>query len=262
MGKKIGITEYRVSAIPLGGYVKMVGEEPDADLDPADIPISFTHKSVWKRILIVAAGPVFNILLAVIIFFGFFLIAGIEDVTPVIRKIDVGGPAQKAGLRKDDLILSIDNRPVESWYDIIKAVEGSRGRKLFVKVRQGNSVIAAEVLPELKTGKNLFGDQVEYYNLGISGFPELEAIVGGVSKGFPAEKAGLKALPERTGRLPPKGCVTRFPKQTALIIQQHLPAVFRLQFLLEFLRNSSGQIRAVDDQSHFGINVYGARIQV
>jgi len=192
LGKKYGDTEYLLSAVPLGGYVKMVGEEPDADLDPADIPISFTHKPVWKRILIVAAGPVFNLLLAVIIFFGFFLIAGIEDVTPVIRKIDVGGPAQKAGLRKDDVILSIDNTPVESWYDIINAVEGSKGRKLFVKVRQGHSVIAAEVLPELKTGKNLFGDQVEYYNLGISGFPDLEAIVGGVSQGFPAEKAGLK----------------------------------------------------------------------
>jgi regulator of sigma E protease len=192
LGKKYGITDYRLSAVPLGGYVKMVGEEPDADLDPADIQISFTHKSVWKRILIVAAGPVFNILLAVIIFFGFFLIAGIEDVTPVIRKIDVGGAAQKAGLRKDDLILSIDNTPVESWYDIIKAVEGSKGQTLFLKARQGNSVIEAEVLPELRTGKNLFGDEVAYYDLGISGFPELEAIVGGVSEGFPAQKAGLK----------------------------------------------------------------------
>ena len=61
-GKKIGITEYRISAIPLGGYVKMVGESPDSELDPSDIPISFTHKHVFKRILIVAAGPFFNIL--------------------------------------------------------------------------------------------------------------------------------------------------------------------------------------------------------
>ena len=55
-GKKIGITDYRISLIPLGGYVKMVGEEPDSEIDPADIPISFTHKHVFKRILIVAAG--------------------------------------------------------------------------------------------------------------------------------------------------------------------------------------------------------------
>ena len=77
VGRKIGITEYRISAIPLGGYVKMVGESPDSELDPSDIPISFTHKHVLKRILIVAAGPLFNILLALIIFFGIFQISGL-----------------------------------------------------------------------------------------------------------------------------------------------------------------------------------------
>ncbi|MBW2540347.1 MAG: site-2 protease family protein, partial [Deltaproteobacteria bacterium] len=56
-GKKIGMTDYRISAIPLGGYVKMVGDEPDTEIDPAAIPFSFTHKNVFKRILIVAAGP-------------------------------------------------------------------------------------------------------------------------------------------------------------------------------------------------------------
>ncbi|MGA8180657.1 MAG: site-2 protease family protein, partial [Desulfobacterales bacterium] len=72
VGKTIGITEYRISAIPLGGYVKMVGEAPDSELDPSEIPLSFTHKHVFKRILIVAAGPFFNILLALIIFFTIF----------------------------------------------------------------------------------------------------------------------------------------------------------------------------------------------
>ena len=86
IGKKIGITDYIISAIPLGGYVKMVGEQPDAELDPADIPISFTHKNVWKRILIVAAGPFFNFLLAVIIFFGIFQISGMFILQPFHRR--------------------------------------------------------------------------------------------------------------------------------------------------------------------------------
>jgi regulator of sigma E protease len=64
IGKKIGRTDYRISAIPLGGYVKMIGEEPDAEVDPADISVSFTHKHVVKRMCIVAAGPFFNILLS------------------------------------------------------------------------------------------------------------------------------------------------------------------------------------------------------
>jgi regulator of sigma E protease len=191
-GKKIGITDYRISLIPLGGYVKMVGEEPDAEIDPADIPISFTQKNVFKRIFIVAAGPAFNILLAIVIFFCFYLISGIEYVTPVIRTIETDGPAHKAGLKKNDLILSIDNARVDSWYDILKAVERGKERPLLLDVRRGDSIFTAEVSPNLSVGKDFFGDDLEYYTLGISGFPEQEAIVGEISEGFPAQKAGLK----------------------------------------------------------------------
>ena len=67
IGKTVGMTDYRVSLIPLGGYVKMVGEEPDSEIEPYLIPQSFTHKSVFKRFLIVAAGPMSNLLLAVAI---------------------------------------------------------------------------------------------------------------------------------------------------------------------------------------------------
>jgi regulator of sigma E protease len=78
IGKKIGITDYRLSAIPLGGYVKMIGEDPDAQVDEVDIHLSFTHKHVFKRICIVAAGPIFNLLLAIVIFFGIFLTSGMQ----------------------------------------------------------------------------------------------------------------------------------------------------------------------------------------
>jgi len=72
VGKKIGMTEYMISAIPLGGYVKMVGEEPDKEIDDSLIPLSFSHKGLFKRSLIVLAGPVFNLLLSVVIFLYFF----------------------------------------------------------------------------------------------------------------------------------------------------------------------------------------------
>jgi len=99
VGRTVGITDYRISAIPLGGYVKMVGEEPDAEIDPADIPISFTHKHVFKRILIVAAGPMFNMLLAVIIFFVIFQISGLLILKPVIGEVKKETPAHRGGLR-------------------------------------------------------------------------------------------------------------------------------------------------------------------
>jgi membrane-associated protease RseP (regulator of RpoE activity) len=96
-GRTVGMTDYRISAIPLGGYVKMVGDEPDAELAPEMIPYSFTHKHVFKRIMIVAAGPFFNLLLAVIIYTGFFTFIGTEDIRPVVNHVVAGEPGGPGG---------------------------------------------------------------------------------------------------------------------------------------------------------------------
>jgi len=191
-GKKIGITDYRISAIPLGGYVKMVGEEPDAEIDPADHTLSFTHKHVVKRMLIVAAGPVFNILLAIFIFFVFLSITGIDDIKPVIRQVQADSVGQKAGLQVNDRIVSIGDSQVDAWYDIDEAVSKSEGKTLTLEVVRNGTVIKIDVKPELKQGTDLLGDSISFYNLGISALPELKAIVGNLSPGLPAEKAGLK----------------------------------------------------------------------
>jgi len=192
IGKKIGITDYRLSAIPLGGYVKMVGEEPDAEVDPADMHLSFTHKHVFKRIGIVAAGPVFNLLLAVLIFFIFFAITGIDEVRPFIRQVQKDSVAWKAGLRVDDLIVSVDGIEIDAWYDIDEAVTESKGKRLHLGVIRNGTLLEIDVWPELKQGIDLLGDRISYYDIGIFAFPELKAIVGDVNAGFPAEKAGLK----------------------------------------------------------------------
>ena len=192
LGKTIGMTDYRISAVPLGGYVKMVGEDPDVEIEPENLSLSFTHKHVFKRICIVAAGPISNLLLAVVIFLGFFLIVGIEDVTPVIRGIDKNGAAYQSGLKKDDLILSIDSKPVLSWYDINKAVEGAEDDALLLRVKRGENIFEAEVVPGKKTGKDIFGDEIAYLSFGAYAMPDLAAVVGNVSADSPAEKSGLK----------------------------------------------------------------------
>ncbi len=192
IGKKIGITDYRISAVPLGGYVKMVGEEPNAEIDPAQIPLSFTHKHVLKRILIVAAGPFFNILLAVAIFFLFFSVTGIEDIKPIIRHVEKNSAAMKVGLRLNDRIVSIDGAKIDSWYDINEAVDASEGKTLNIGVMHDDKLVNIPVAPELKHGNDILGDEISFYDLGISGFPELKPVISDVNTGFPAEKAGLK----------------------------------------------------------------------
>jgi regulator of sigma E protease len=172
-GKKIGITEYRISAIPLGGYVKMVGESPDSELDPSDIPISFTHKHVFKRVLIVAAGPLFNILLALIIFFGIFQISGLLILKPGIGEVNEDTPAYMAGLKKDDLVVSIDGVDISSWEDMANAIMASKGKTLAISVLRGDTILTKNVAPEVKKFKNIFNEDVDRYVIGITASGEV-----------------------------------------------------------------------------------------
>ena len=173
IGKKIGITEYQISAIPLGGYVKMVGESPDSELDPSEIPISFTHKHVLKRILIVAAGPFFNILLALIIFFGIFQISGLLILKPGIGNVDEGSPAYIAGLKKNDLVVSIDGVDISSWEDMANTIMASKGKTLAISVLRGDTVLTKNVTPEVKKVKNIFNEDVDRYLIGITASGEI-----------------------------------------------------------------------------------------
>jgi len=191
-GKTVGRTDYRVSAIPLGGYVKMVGEDPDMELPPEDLPVSFTHKNVYKRMLIVAAGPVSNMLLAVFIFLLFFSILGIEDIRSVVKSIEKESPAASAGFELDDRIVAINGRDTESWYDVKKAITDSQGAPLLFTVDRNGELLDLETVPVLRTGRDILGDEIEYFDAGISGLPAIEAIIGEVTKGFPAARAGLK----------------------------------------------------------------------
>ena len=168
IGKKVGITDYRISAIPLGGYVKMVGEEPDAEIDPEDIPFSFTHKHVAKRMLIVAAGPVFNILLAVIIFFGIFFTSGTFVLKPSVGSVKQGSPAFAAGLEKGDLITAINESAINSWDEMAEIINASKGQKIKLAVRRGESTQKFSLAPEQVTTKNIFGEDVQRYIIGIT----------------------------------------------------------------------------------------------
>ena len=167
VGKTIGITDYRISAIPLGGFVKMVGDEPDSIVPPEDIPLSFNHKPLLQRFLIVFAGPFSNLLLAVLIFFGLFFIAGIPVINPVIGKIDPGSPAELAGIQSEDRISAIDNQPIDAWDDMAKKISASHGRTLTMTLDREGRTLNIEVTPQQKASKNLFGEPIDRYFIGV-----------------------------------------------------------------------------------------------
>lgn len=168
IGKKVGITDYRISAVPLGGYVKMVGEEPDSEIDPADISISFNHQKVWKRMLIVAAGPMFNLLLAGFIFFLIFLVSGTYVLEPLVGRVQRDAPAEIAGLESNDRILAIDGVAVKSWDEMSNLIAESGGKTLSVSVRRGDSEQTFHITPQLKGAKNIFGEDVSRHVIGIT----------------------------------------------------------------------------------------------
>jgi regulator of sigma E protease len=167
LGKKIGITDYRLSLVPLGGYVKMVGEEPDEDLDPQLIPLSFTHKHVLKRILIVFAGPFFNVLLAVLIFWVIALSSGIMILKPSVGSVKDGSPASLAGFKPGDLVTAINGVAVETWEAMADRITHSNGKPLEITVERPGGTVVLQATPELVKSKNLLGEDIKRYVIGI-----------------------------------------------------------------------------------------------
>ena len=167
IGKTVGRTDYRLSLIPLGGYVKMVGEEPNSEIDPALASLSFTHKNVYQRFAIVAAGPLFNLLLAILIFFAVFMASGISVLRPVIGEVDKASPAESAGLKPKDTIVSIGGAAVSSWEEMAEMIKATQGQTFEIGFERDGQRRSARITPELKTTQNLFGEDIERYLIGV-----------------------------------------------------------------------------------------------
>jgi regulator of sigma E protease len=166
--KKKGETEYALSAFPLGGYVKMIGEDPDAEVAEADIERSFAHKSLIKRIAIVVAGPGFNLLLAVLLLMVVYTFYGVPVMSTQIAEVIKGTPAEKAGLVKDDRIVAIDGKAVKEWDELSGTIKASGGKVLSLQVRRGNEILNVSVQPDRKEGRNVFGERKDEWLIGIS----------------------------------------------------------------------------------------------
>jgi len=187
LGIKRGETEYLISALPLGGYVKMVGESTGEEVSQEDSEKSFANKPISKKAAIVVAGPIMNLVLAFMLLPLIYLI-GIQipaylDREPMVGYVVKGEAADKAGLKKGDIILSIDGRQIKNWEGLNNTIISSPGSLLTLRVKRDGEIKEIALTPEAssQTGG------------GIGGFyPPTSPTIGGLAKGLPAERAGLK----------------------------------------------------------------------
>lgn len=188
-------TEYCLSVIPMGGYVKMMGEESPLEggtaltYDPAK---AFSLKPLWVRFLIVFAGPGMNFVLAAVIFMVVLATIGRPVWPAAIGRVAGDGPAAAAGVRTGDVVTAIDRRPVAHWEDLEYAVAASGGRPVQLRLRREGTEHRVIVTPRLTTIRDpIFKDAKDVWDLGVG--PRLTPQIGGVNPGSPAERAGLKA---------------------------------------------------------------------
>jgi len=188
-GRTVGGTEYVISAIPLGGFVKMVGEDPDSE-EPVDEAISFSHQDLWKRCMIVLAGPAFNLLFAFLAFSCVYFAYGMPLANPdaEIGHVQEGRPAAAAGFAAGDVITSVDGAPIASWVELSEAIRASDGRELAITATRDGASVTLRVTPEERDQKNLFGEVVgaKYYAIGVGPgtIHEDIGLVGSVGTGF------------------------------------------------------------------------------
>ena len=187
-------TEYCLSAIPMGGYVKMMGEEnplEGGETLPYDSKKAFALKPLWARFLIVFAGPGMNFVLAAVIVAVVLASAGRPVWPAVAGRVAEDGPAAAAGLRSGDVITAIEGRPVSYWEDVDRAVAAANGRALALTVKRGDTTQTVQVTPQKTTIQDpILREEKTAWEIGASAksVPQISS----VGAGSPAETAGLR----------------------------------------------------------------------
>jgi regulator of sigma E protease len=170
-------TRWKIAAIPLGGYVKFFGDENAASVpDQASIENmsaqerreSFYHQPVGRRAAIVAAGPIANFILAIVIFALVFALYGRQTTTARIVAVQPVSAAAAAGLKPGDIVLAIDGRKIESFSDMQRIVSASAGRALAFQIDRGGAPTTINATPALRQGKDGFGNATCHAVLGVS----------------------------------------------------------------------------------------------
>jgi len=181
-------TDYRISLVPLGGYVKIVGLGPDeSDVVDGQTPQQGLRGTRWQRFLVLLAGPAVNLVLALLLTAGAFAI-GIRvpryaDEKPLVKHVDAGSPAEKAGVKVDDLVVALSGKPVSTWREVETHLGLAPRAEIPVVLERAGQTLSVVIRPEPQTK----------YDIGYTGLnPFLAPVIGTLVTGYPGEKAGLK----------------------------------------------------------------------
>ena len=175
-------TRWKLSAIPLGGYVKFVGDmnatsTPDAgelsDLSEEELKVAFHTQALWKRAATVAAGPFFNFLLTIAVFTVMFAVYGQYVAEPMVAEVRPGSPAAEAGFKPGDRFVSVDGAKVDTFEDVQQLVSGRAGDKLTFVMRRNGKDVTLTATPKATEQKDALGNTVK---IGIIGVVNNEAL--------------------------------------------------------------------------------------
>ena len=167
-GFRRGPTDYRLSLVPLGGYVKMTGESLDEETPPEKEAVSFAHQKVGRRLAIVAAGPAMNFVMAVVIFGVVLFFYGQPTLLPHVGQVLKGYPAEAAGIQADDLIVALDEKPVATWEEMAEYIGAGKGQPIKVRVKRNQKLLDLTMIPKMGESSDIFGEAVSKPMIGIS----------------------------------------------------------------------------------------------
>jgi regulator of sigma E protease len=176
-GKKLlhwrkGETEYAISAMPLGGYVKLLGESPDEEVPEDEKERSFTNKTPFQRFLIVFAGPFFNLVFALLIIYFSLIFNGYGTLPAKIDRVMDGYPAQAAGVMAGDKVLGINGIRINDWHDLTREVAFNKGAMRFL-LQRGDRTYEAAITPVEVEEKGELGNITRRKKIGVEGPKEI-----------------------------------------------------------------------------------------
>ncbi|HUJ29256.1 MAG TPA: RIP metalloprotease RseP [Myxococcales bacterium] len=194
-GWQRGETEYRVSILPLGGYVKFAGDNPYEEIAPEDRGRGFLEQPPWKKGLIAFAGPAANFILAIVLYFVVFA-APHQELAAKVGYVKPESPAAQAGLQYGDKVVAIDGEPIDGWSTLQEKIRARGGQPLTMEIERGAQKLTVHLVPAMHEETNPI-ETVKHGRIGISAVPRTAEITV-ASPDSPAGRAGLQTFDKVT----------------------------------------------------------------